>query len=319
MGNQEFCRHYLVSNITKSYRDIWLIDAWFQLQYVNVTINTIQYSWIRDTLMQPRAFVQLEVPCCGCCSRLRARFYRLEGEVLASDPPEFQNALYWMAHPQHYPRRSGKCHRMPDEMTGFFMKVFFSVRSWISFKEDEVWWWAMTGDGCKKWICKWRCYDTSFLCLIRTAVLALVLTFDFNVIQEGWWMPSQDRLYNSSWWQPTTRRFQRQPLILKPREWEIRYREEIGRLKAPGLIQRTQNSTVFSICLWNSLEHPWNYSDLGSFARESLNLVYKIDFHRSNIETESDLKPRWSSNPWSTCRCFLFTWNHGRLWESSIN
>eukprot|EP00434_Breviolum_minutum_P001474 symbB.v1.2.001301.t2/scaffold57.1/size370615/10 len=45
-----------------------------------------------------------QVPCCGCCSRLRARFYRLEGEVLASDPPEFQNALYWMAHPQHYPR-----------------------------------------------------------------------------------------------------------------------------------------------------------------------------------------------------------------------
>lgn len=80
------------------------------------------------------------------------------------------------------------------------------------------------------------------------------LTFDFNVIQEGWWMPSQDRLYNSSWWQPTTRRFQRQPLILKPREWEIRHPEEIGRLKAPGLIQRTQNSTVFSICLWNSLE-----------------------------------------------------------------
>ena len=136
----------------------------------------------------------------------------------------------------------------------FFMKVVFSVRSWISFKEDEVWWWAMTGDGCKKWIRKWRCYDTSFLCLIRTAVLALVLTFDFNVIQEGWWMPSQDRLYNSSWWQPTTRRFQRQPLILKPREWEIRHPEEIGRLKAPGLIQRTQNSTVFSICLWNSLE-----------------------------------------------------------------
>lgn len=139
----------------------------------------------------------------------------------------------------------------------FFMKVFFSVRSWISFKEDEVWWLAMTGDGCKKWICKWRCYDTSFLCLIRTAVLALVLTFDFNVIQEGWWMPSQDCLYNSSWWQPTTRRFQRQSLILKPREWEIRYREEIGRLKAPGLIQRTQNSTVISvisICLWNSLE-----------------------------------------------------------------
>lgn len=126
MGNQEFCRHYLASNITKSYRDIWLIDAWLQLQYVNVTINIVQYSWICDTLMQPRAFVQLEVPCCGCCSRLRARFYRLEGEVLASDPPEFQNALYWMAHPQHYPRRSGKWHRMPDEMTGFFMKVFFS-------------------------------------------------------------------------------------------------------------------------------------------------------------------------------------------------
>ena len=64
---------------------------------------------------------------------------------------------------------------------------------------------------------------------------------------------------------------------------------------------------------------PWNYSDLGSFAQKSFNLVYKIDTHRSNIETESDLKPRWSSNPWSTCRCFLFTWNHGRLWESSIN
>lgn len=50
-----------------------------------------------------------QVPCCGCCSRLRARFYRLEGEVLASDPPEFQNALYWMAHPQHYPRRVDEC------------------------------------------------------------------------------------------------------------------------------------------------------------------------------------------------------------------
>lgn len=181
----------------------------------------------------------------------------------------------------------------------FFMKVFFSVRSWISFKEDEVWWLAMTGDGCKKWICKWRCYDTSFLCLIRTAVLALVLTFDFNVIQEGWWMPSQDRLYNSSWWQPTTRRFQRQPLILKPREWEIRrYREEIGHLKAPGLIQRTQNSTVISvisICLWNSLEL------LGSFARETLNLVFKhttkydeIDIYRSNMIQHWKLRAIWS-------------------------
>lgn len=45
-----------------------------------------------------------ESSCCACCRRIRARFYRLEGEVLASDPPEFESARYWLAHPLHHPR-----------------------------------------------------------------------------------------------------------------------------------------------------------------------------------------------------------------------
>jgi len=50
-----------------------------------------------------------ESSCCGCCRRIRAQFYRLEGEVLASDPPDFESARYWLAHPLHHPRRVDEC------------------------------------------------------------------------------------------------------------------------------------------------------------------------------------------------------------------
>ena len=41
----------------------------------------------------------------GCLRRLFRPWRRLEGEVLPSDPPDFSLAMYWLAHPSHWPTR----------------------------------------------------------------------------------------------------------------------------------------------------------------------------------------------------------------------
>ena len=110
----------------------------------------------------------------------------------------------------------------------WFLEGILSVGCWRRFKDrwslmicDDQWWMQ-------------EVYFASGAVTIRVSYFWCILLFrhwfwfwiSMSCIQEGWWMPSQDRLYNSSWWQSTTRRLQRQPLILKPREWEIRrYRE----------------------------------------------------------------------------------------------
>ena len=66
--------------------------------------------------------------CSGCCQRFRARFYRLEGEVLASDPPDFSNAMYWLAHPTHHPLRVQEC--LP--------KIAYTIQADGSLHQEEL-------------------------------------------------------------------------------------------------------------------------------------------------------------------------------------